>query len=197
MRRIRLAATAVCALVAVGVGAGTVAAEPVSSPGHTIDSATLVHGNEHGIGYTLRYTEGESVRTTLDGGVFRVVEAGVVIEDEAGTVVTTLPLVFPARDRLVTLEPIVEADGKSLTLRAIDEPFPGQDTRSAQERWHAEAERAAFGALIGAGIGLAIGLFGGIIGIPLFTAVGAAIGFFVVGGQPLIDAGLAYFGGQP
>ncbi|WP_433731182.1 hypothetical protein ACQP0C_05600 [Nocardia sp. CA-129566] len=199
----KIVATALLAIAATGLAAGTTTAQPLEAPTtqqRVLDPSVPVIGADHGIGYTMRFAaDAKAVTTTLDSGAFTATADGIAIADNAGQVVTTVPLVFPAKDRDIALQPIIDHDGKALTLRPIDDPAPQPTT--SQERWNQEVQRASFGALIGAGIGLIIGLpLGGIIlfPIPMATvAIGASIGFLAVGGQPLIDAGIAYFTGQP
>ncbi|MFI6367268.1 hypothetical protein ACIBG0_31455 [Nocardia sp. NPDC050630] len=146
-------------------------------------------------------TDAKTVTTTLDSGTFTATSTGIAIADRDGQLISTVPLVFPAKNRDIALQPTIDHDGKALTLRPIDDPAAESQPTTSAERWNQEVQRASFGALIGAGIGLIIGLpLGGIILFPIpmaTTAIGAAIGFLAVGGQPLIDAGVAYFSGQP
>ncbi|MGW4773637.1 hypothetical protein ACWEO2_37070 [Nocardia sp. NPDC004278] len=205
MKSKKIVATALLALAATGSAAGTATAQPVPEPAasqQVLDPSVPVLGTDHGIGYTMQFAaDAKAVTTTLDSGAFTATPDGIAIADKAGQVVTTVPLVFPAKGRDIALQPTIDHDGKALTLRPIDDPAVDPQPTTSQERWNQEVQRASFGALIGAGIGLIIGLpLGGIIlfPIPMATvAIGASIGFLAVGGQSLIDAGVAYFTGQP
>ncbi|WP_330184793.1 hypothetical protein OHB26_15100 [Nocardia sp. NBC_01503] len=154
--------------------------------------------------------------TTLDTGTFAMsTEANAItIADRSGTVAGAVPLAIHAAGRDIALDPAIEDGGATLTLRPGT--APGQATQvgapltpqsidapaqsiTSQERWNEQVQRGTFGALIG-------GAIGGLITIPFWIfvlppllgiAIGAGIGFLAVGGQPLIDAGVAYFTGQP
>lgn len=87
------------------------------------------------------------------------------------------------------------------TLASATLPQPNLKDVSSKDQWNQQLEHASYGALIGGAIGGFIGLVvGGIIIFPIPIAtglIGAGIGLLAAGGLPLINAGAAYFGGQP
>ncbi len=152
--------------------------------------------------------------TTVEGGRFELVEDDrvVTLTDRAGQVVAAFPMAIRLGDKQVDLTPLIEADGTRLTLApAADEsaPAPLRDI-NAEERFFAEVERhkpaIITGAVIGGAIGFVLGLPLGLfvldfITVPVGTVVGAAIGAFAglahSGGQPAIDAAVAYMTRTP
>ncbi|RDI69085.1 hypothetical protein [Nocardia pseudobrasiliensis] len=70
------------------------------------------------------------------------------------------------------------------------------DFNSSEDWWNWEVGHAAPDALLGAGIGAVLGTFALGSGIP-GAMIGGGIGLLSGGGQDLLDAGNAYFGGQP
>ncbi|MVU82832.1 hypothetical protein GPX89_37060 [Nocardia sp. ET3-3] len=188
-------AMAVSAL-AVGVACGVAAAAPAQANPAPV---TAVHGTQSGIAYSASLTP-DGVVTTLESGTFtaNTDARAVIVSDAAGTPVAAVPLSFTAADREITLTPAIEQNGTRLTLRPTAAPLHDIDS-DAQQRWNEQVQRGVFGALIG-------GAIGGVITIPFWIfvlppllgiAIGAGIGFLAAGGQPLIDAGIAYFTGQP
>ncbi|GAB2720918.1 hypothetical protein [Nocardia thraciensis] len=211
MRLERIVVTSLVAIAATGIASVTANSEPTPTPRDSRHSETprSIHGTDHDIGFTTGFTSGrDGVVTTLEAGRFdlAVSKESVDLIGRDGLPFATVPLTVHAANRQVALRPTIEDQGRKLTLhpvdlspgelRAIDEHQP-----TAEERWNAEVQRASFGAMVGGGIGLVIGLaLGGLILFPIpiaTTAIGAGIGFLAVGGQPLIDAGIAYFSGQP
>lgn len=199
--------TSLLAITATGIAAGTAHADP--APATDIEAITAFQGSDHGVGFDAQLTpDRDAVTATIDKGRFTLSSARDVLSvaDEKGVVFTTMPLAFDVAGRHITLEPAVEPDGRALTLRPAG-VAPGElrdvaaEYISSQERWDAEVQRASFGALIGGAIGFLIG--GMIFGVLLFPfwfaaiGIGAGIGFLAAGNQPLIDAGIAYFSGQP
>lgn len=213
---------AAIATLAVGIACaatGIAQAQPAAAPAiaASSDPVSSIRGIESGISYFARITpNGGGVATTLDAGTFAMsAEANAItIADRSGTVVGAVPLAIHAAGRDIALDPAIEDDGATLTLRPT--AAPAQATRvgatltpgsidapaqaiTSQERWNEQVQRGTFGALIG-------GAIGGLITIPFWIfvlppllgiAIGAGIGFLAVGGQPLLDAGIAYFTGQP
>lgn len=160
---------------------------------------TSVHGVQNGVTYSARVApDGGSVVTTLESGTFTVSSdaTSIVLADAAGTPVGVVPLTFTAAGRNISLTPSIERGGTTMTLRPSAGPLHDID---AQETWNQQVQRGVYGALIG-------GAIGGLIGVPFWwlvlppligIAIGAGIGFLAAGGQPMIDAGIAYFTGQP
>lgn len=180
--------------VVTDVAAGTAHAAPPAPP------VPVVQGVDHGVGYTLQPAEaGAALVAGVTGGAFTLGEnrEAVVLRNSAGTVVAAIPLVAGIADRRVGLAPTISPDGHRLTLRAVKPVMRRKDFRTSLDWWNFELGKAAPGAGIGALIGAAIGfIFLGIGWIP-GALIGAAIGLVAAGGQDLIDAGNAYFGGKP
>ncbi|MFI1912175.1 hypothetical protein [Nocardia sp. NPDC020380] len=184
--------------------AGTAQAESVSDsrtpsavPTASPPTISIVRGSQSGVAFLARTTpDGQGVVTALDSGSFaiRTDLDAVTITNDRGRIVAAVPLTVSVADHVFTFAPTVTDNASTLTLRSIS-----ADNASSKERWDAKVQRATFGALVGAGIGA-------VLGIPVFylvlppligAAIGASIGFLAVGGQPLLDAGIAYFTGQP
>lgn len=210
MRLTKITATALLTLAATGITAGLAPATP--GP----DRAALdLSGTVQQIDY--RVTADEDRRTavtTIEGGRFELVEDSrvVALTDRAGHIVAAFPMAVHLGDKQVELTPLIENDGTSLTLApATSEtaPTPLRDI-NAEERFFAEVERhkpaIITGAIIGGAIGFVLGLPLGLfvldfITVPVGTVVGAAIGAFAglahSGGQPAIDAAVAYLNRAP
>ncbi|TSE01637.1 hypothetical protein FOS14_03675 [Skermania sp. ID1734] len=186
------------AIAAVAVTAGTANAAPaVADP--------AVRGADHAVDYRAALTKTGAVATTLTNGAFALTPDGkaITVSDGSGRVIESFPTTFEFHNvakgvdgKSVATMSSISTDGHTLTLipsgviKNVDQPL------SSQQRFINELQRAAPGAGIGA-------IIGALIGIPLFlavpegAAVGAVIGLLVAGGQPLIDAGTAFFTGQP
>ncbi|MFD4456683.1 hypothetical protein [Nocardia sp. NPDC058480] len=200
----RILAAAIPTIAAVGIATGTANAEQTvpTPPGSHETALSPVKGTASGIGYSAQPTvDGSGLTTTLDAGIFSLSAAGdgVDVRGPAGEIVDSVALELRIGDREVALHPEIANGGTSMTLRPVGLPVAAGTVSATEERWNAAVQRATMGAMIGAGIGLIPGLFIGILIIPifLFPAIGAGIGFLVVGGQPLIDAGIAHFTAPP
>ncbi|MBL1075528.1 hypothetical protein JK358_14100 [Nocardia sp. 2] len=204
----KFAATALLAVAATAVTAATAQGAPAEEK----TDLALLRGTQNGVTFISGLTaDSKSVKTVLDTGAFAVRDTGdaVTVSNDQGEPVATVPLTYRLYGQDITLRPTIGREGKELLLQPTDtapEFVSGlvlQDISTSEERWNAEVQRASFGALIGAGIGLLVTIpFFGLIppfilGTLAGVAIGAGIGFLVVGGQPLIDAGTAYFTGQP
>ncbi|MFI6868186.1 hypothetical protein [Nocardia sp. NPDC050406] len=210
MRVEKFAATALLAIAATTIASGTVHAAPAAQPTESIHQPVLLRGDDHGVTFTSQLTaDSGAVTTVLDTGTFALSATGdaIAVSDAQGRGIATVPLTYRAHGLDIALRPTIEKAGKELTLRpasvapeAVRE-VALRDIGTAEERWNAELQRASFGALIGGAIGLLISLpIFGLLFFPVVLAaiaVGAGIGLLAAGGQPLIDAGIAHFGGQP
>ncbi len=175
-------ATALLAVGATGITAGTVAAEPLSTPSAEVSA----YGVDHGIGYTTT-TDGRGVRTTVDAGVFALTHDGaaVTLTDSAGTVVAALPTSFTADGATFALRPELTDAGRTVTLTPISAPETSahlaQLVDQADDTIARKQYNAGIGALIGAGIGAVIGFFlggvGALVTIPIGAGIGALIGY--------------------
>ncbi|KZM73008.1 hypothetical protein [Nocardia terpenica] len=202
MRFTKFAATAVLAAAATGITAGTAYADPAAPAAGQVQAqpAPSVHGEDHGVSYTARLADaGKSVVTTVTGGRFGLAADGsaVALTDAAGNVVTRVPLTAQAADgKTVGIAAAIAADGSTLTLTPKAATVSAKDI-SSQQWFFDELQRASLGAAVGAVIGGLIGLVLGIFPVIPGAAIGAVVGLLVAGGRPLLDAGAAYFGGQP
>ncbi|MEU2036798.1 hypothetical protein [Nocardia amamiensis] len=205
MKYKKFAATALLAVAATGVTAGTAYAAP-TPPAVQDQPATepTVTGTDQGVGYTLRLAEaGKSVVTSVTGGAFDVDadNHSVTLKNSAGETVTTIPLTATAKGQEVQIAASVADEGRQLTLTPQVAPTANAPVAAefigAQEWFFAELQRASLGALVGGLIGAAIGIVFFGIGILPGAVLGALIGLAVAGGPSLLNAGIAYFSGQP
>ncbi|NNH75088.1 hypothetical protein HLB23_35450 [Nocardia uniformis] len=198
---LRTAALTMLVLGSTVAAAGTVHAESDSAAGESpAEMVSSVRGTANGVGYSATITpDGRGVATTLDAGSFALTPdaAAVTIADRDGAVVAAVPLSFQVADHWIAVAPSIANQGTTLTLEPVH-AMPLRDV-SARENWDAQVQRGVFGALIGGTIGGLVTLPFWIFVLPplLGIAIGAGIGFLAAGGQPLIDAGIAYFSGQP
>lgn len=210
MRVEKFAATALLAIAATGIASGTVHAEPVPQPSATTTQPVLVRGVDHGVEFTSELAaDSDTVTTTLAAGSFTLAATGdsVTVSDAQGQPIAAVPLTYRAYGLNIALQPAIGQGGRELTLRPSEvapqhiREIALHDISTAEERWNAESQRASYGALIGGAIGLVISLpIFGLLFFPVVLAAiaaGAGIGYLVAGGQPLIDAGIAHFSGQP
>lgn len=207
MKYKKFAAIALLTAAATGATAGTSYAAPVEAPPATQDqnaAVPAVTGNDQGVDYTLELAEkGRSLVTTVSGGAFGLdaENKSVTLTNADGAVVTNIPLVVNAADKPVELAAEIGADDSSLTLTPQVAPTSDAPSQaefiSAQQWFMAELQHASLGALVGGLIGGAIGILFLGVGIIPGTALGAIIGLAVAGGPELLNAGTAYFSGQP
>ncbi|MCP2315453.1 hypothetical protein APR12_000786 [Nocardia amikacinitolerans] len=201
MKYKKFAATALLAVAATGVTAGTTYAAPAEPPAAQEQTALAAQGEDQGVGYTARLADaGKSILTTVTGGAFTLDADGkaVTLKNDAGEVVTTIPLAAreASNGAPVEIAAAIDADGKSLTLTPKADVVAVQDI-GAQEWFFAELQRASLGAAVGAVIGGLIGLLGLVVGVIPGAIIGGVIGLLVAGGPALLNAGIAYFSGQP
>ncbi|WP_280494001.1 hypothetical protein [Nocardia asiatica] len=205
MRYKKFAATALLAVAATGVTAGTAYADPTPPAAQDqAAAAPAVTGTDQGVGYALQLADaGKSVVTSVTGGAFSVDTANqsVTLRNSAGETVTSIPLTATAKGQEVRIAAAVADEGRQLTLTPQVEPTANAPVAAefigAQEWFFAELQRAALGALVGGLIGAAIGIVFFGVGILPGAVLGALIGLAVAGGPSLLNAGIAYFSGQP
>ncbi|MFD0363078.1 hypothetical protein ACFQZZ_16665 [Nocardia sp. GCM10030253] len=197
MKYKKFAATSLLAIAATGIAAGTSYAAP-SAPAPAVQSQTTsptVTGEDQNVNYAVQIVD-KTIVTTLTGGAFSLDadKRYVTVKNEAGTVVTSIPLEAKVADgEIIPIAATIDPVAQRLTLTPEVKPTasaPSAAEIGASQDWFfAELQRASLGALIGAVIGFFF--FG--IGLP----VGALIGLLIAGGPSLINAGIAYFSGQP
>ncbi|MBF6209965.1 hypothetical protein IU433_03585 [Nocardia puris] len=201
MKYKKFAATAVLAIAATGVAAGTAYAGPGVPPAAEQQATLAAQGTDQGVNYTATLADaGRSIVTTVTGGAFSLDadSTAVTLTNAAGEVVTRIPLgaVDAATGAPVEFGAAIADEGRSLTLTPKAGAIATQDI-SSQQWFFAELQRASLGAAVGAVIGGLIGLFGFVVGVIPGAALGAVIGLLVAGGPSLLNSGLAYFSGQP
>ncbi|MGQ4598436.1 hypothetical protein [Nocardia sp. R6R-6] len=204
MKYKKFAATALLAIAATGVTAATAYAAPAPPVQEQPAAAPAVTGSDQGVGYALRLADaGKSVVTAVTGGAFSVDadKQSVTLKTAAGETVTTIPLTATAKGQEVRIAANVADEGRQLTLTPQLAPTANAPVSAefigAQEWFFAELQRASLGALVGGLIGAAVGIVFFGIGILPGAALGALIGLAVAGGPSLLNAGIAYFSGQP
>ncbi|MCU1643946.1 MAG: hypothetical protein JWN03_4221 [Nocardia sp.] len=188
----KFAITAMIAVAATGVAAGTGYAAPADpAPAVQTVAGLPPQGQVQGVDYSVKMAEtGQTVVTQVTGGVFSLDADGkaVTLKNQAGDVVAQLPISGKAGTQDIALTAAIDNGGQQLSLTPqannVSLKYIG-----SQDWFFSELQHAALGGVIGAIIGAFF--FG--IGLPF----GALIGLLIAGGQPLIDSGLAYFSGQP
>ncbi|MGW0245680.1 hypothetical protein ACWDYH_03470 [Nocardia goodfellowii] len=217
MRISGITATALLAVAATGLASGAVRAEPVPAPPAQVspaeDAPLDLRGHYEGVGYQVAVAQDrKSTVTTLRNGRFEFAADNkvVTVTDNAGRIITALPMTIDVEGHKVDLRPVVEEAGTRLSLAPDNLSEAPVREVGAQERFFADIERyqpqimtgAAIGAAIGFLVGFPLGLFVfDVITVPITTVVGAAIGAFAGlhqgGGQESVDAAIAYLTGQP
>ncbi|WP_433206242.1 hypothetical protein ACQP1G_19530 [Nocardia sp. CA-107356] len=196
MKYKKFAATAMMAVAATGIAAGTSGAAPAApAPAVQNQAAPAVQGEDHGVNYAVQLVD-KSIVAAVTGGAFSLDadQKYVSVKNTEGAVVTSIPLQAKVGDQLIPIAATIDASAQKLTLTPDVKPTASATAASAeaissQEWFFSELQRASLGAVIGGIIGFFF--FG--IGLP----VGALIGLLIAGGPNLINAGIAYFSGQP
>ncbi|WP_433678125.1 hypothetical protein [Nocardia sp. CA-119907] len=196
MKYKKFAATAMMAVAATGIAAGTSGAAPAApAPAVQNQAAPAVQGEDHGVNYAVQLVD-KSIVAAVTGGAFSLDadQKYVSVKNTEGVVVTSIPLQAKVGDQLIPIAATIDPSAQKLTLTPDVKATATAATASAeaissQEWFFSELQRASLGAVIGGIIGFFF--FG--IGLP----VGALIGLLIAGGPNLINAGIAYFSGQP
>ncbi|MGW4366553.1 hypothetical protein ACWEKT_12995 [Nocardia takedensis] len=196
MKYKKFAATALMAAAATGIAAGTSGAAPAApAPAVQNQAAPAVQGVDQGVNYAVQLVD-KSIVAAVTGGAFSLDadKKSVNVRNEAGEVVTSIPLQAQVGDQLISIAATIDPTAQQLTLTPDAKPGANEVAAKAQaigsqEWFFSELQRASLGAVIGGIIGFFF--FG--IGLP----VGALIGLLIAGGPNLINAGIAYFSGQP
>ncbi|MFC9440374.1 hypothetical protein [Nocardia sp. NPDC057030] len=205
MKYKKFAATALLAIAATGVSAGTAYAAP-TPPAVQDQTAAVpsVKGDDQGVSYALQLADaGKSVVTSVTGGAFSLAadKQSVTLTNAAGQTVTSIPLTQPVKGEQVEIAAAIADDAKQLTLTPKVAPNANAPVAAefigAQDWFFAELQRASLGALVGGLIGAAVGILFFGVGILPGAVLGAIIGLAVAGGPSLLNAGIAYFSGQP
>ncbi|MFJ4653422.1 hypothetical protein ACIP5Y_19335 [Nocardia sp. NPDC088792] len=191
MKYTKFVATAFVAAAATGIAAGTGYAAPADPAPAVQQAAPTVQGTDHGVDYTVAVSNANDIVTQVTGGQFSLDATGktVLLKNQAGDVVTQVPLVGALAGKQYGLIAAIDNDGSKLTLTSVSAPLSSAQDIDSQGWFFSELQHAALG-----------GVIGGILGAFLFgigAIPGAIIGLLIAGGQPLIDSGSAYFSGQP
>ncbi|MFB7719510.1 hypothetical protein [Nocardia sp. NPDC056100] len=174
----KFAATAMLAIAATAITAGTAHAQP------GVDQAT---GIDQGMSYTTGVdAAAATVTTVVDGGHFELSDDSktVTLFGSAGAVTATLPMAVQVAGTTYPLAPHIDQAGRSLALTPIGAPALSPEQSVAAQRHFVDAAadlnrhqyNAGVGALIGLGIGAVLGL--GVLSLP-FGAIGAGIGAII------------------
>ncbi|MFC9996264.1 hypothetical protein [Nocardia sp. NPDC127526] len=196
-----IAPALLCVMAAITTGTATAAPAPEQP-------ALKVEGTDHAIAYQVALTEDKRAAvSTLQAGRFLATWDGeaVLVTDDAGLEVATLPLKYEVAGKTLDLAPAIEDGGRRLTLTPANQSETPLRDINAQQQFFDVVQANLPGVLTGAAIGGAIGFVLGFpaglfvldfITIPITTTVGAIIGAFVglqqSGGQPAVDAALTY-----
>ncbi|WP_305092729.1 hypothetical protein [Prescottella sp. R16] len=199
MKLKKFAVSSALAIAALGVSAGTAYATPAQNPApvqNTIGHHTAV--------------QGDSVVTVLEFGGFHLTSDGKFVElrNDAGAVLQTLPLTIEFGGKEYSIAPLIENQGRTLTLtpetdpakaKAVDVAAPVSDVAEPFDFSPENLEKLAsgvgnavtIGSLLGTAIGAVIGLAGGSVGIPTAAGIGGVVGTIVSGGAVLAGNGSA------
>ncbi|WP_067700028.1 hypothetical protein [Nocardia jejuensis] len=207
MRITKTIAPALLCLAATTIAA-TVTAGPATADDAAAQPGLRVQGTDHNIGYEVAVTQdNRATVSTLNAGRFLATWDGqaVIVTDDAGISVATVPLKYDVAGKTLELTPKIEDGNRRLTLTPVAEsPVALRDINAQQHFFdvvQANLPAVATGAAIGGAIGFLLGFPAGLfildfITIPITTVVGAliggAIGLQQAGGQPAVEAALAY-----
>lgn len=217
MRSSAMTMTVTTALAAAAIGLTSAGVHAETAPDPSASSTPTqtpdLRGSAGGVDYRMSVTEGHRATVTeISGGRFELVHDDriVTVTDADGHVLAALPMTLHIQDHDVALIPTIDEAGTRLTLAPADPaPNPLRDI-SSYDRFHEVTQRAmpeitaaaGIGAAIGALLGFPLGLFVfDIVTVPLGAVIGGVAGAFVglynSGGQPAVDAAVAYLTGQP
>ncbi|MBF6297790.1 hypothetical protein IU459_09555 [Nocardia amamiensis] len=170
-------ATAMLAIGATAVTAGTAYGSPSAAPAATTAPVLTDQGIDHGIGYQSVLDSDARLVTTVANGKFSLTGETVTLADANGAPVATIPLAHQIGEQRVALAPVVADEGRRLELTNSAVPT-GTDISYAGDQYRLQraGQAAGIGALIGALIGLPL-LIGIIPGAVFGALLGAAIGY--------------------
>ena len=184
MKLKKFAATAILAVAATGITAGVAQGAP--APVAQAQQTQVVSAD----GVNLGVTFGDDGTVTFSGAQFAVKDNTLEISKD-GRQLAALPLTLDeGRQLAATL-----ADN-AVTLKAGTNVKAAATDVNGAQWFNYELQRAAPGAAVAAIIGGVIGLFFFGIGVIPGALLGTAAGLLISGGQPLLDAGFAYFQGR-
>ncbi|WP_227997224.1 hypothetical protein [Nocardia australiensis] len=196
------AATTLLAVVATGIAAGTVNAEPIA-----ITREISTSGVDQGVGYRATLSDVAGVLTTaVDGGKFEVTDNGtkVSLKSDSGAVVAEVPLTFDVSGSHLSVAQEIRDNGRTLALtpKPTAKDIGEMQSISSMARLIEELNKNVIGVVAGGVLG---GLIGAIVGLGFFSiitgpiglVIGAIAGGYAMGGQSFMDAMTAVVSGQP
>ncbi|WP_280495232.1 hypothetical protein [Nocardia asiatica] len=171
-------ATAVLAIGAMAVTAGTAHGSPAPAPAAQTAPVLTDQGIDHGIGYRSVLGSDARLVTTVADGRFSLTGGTVTLADENGAPVASIPLAHQIGEQKIALVPVVADEGRRLELTNSAVPT-GADISYAGDQYRLQraGQAAGIGALIGALIGVPL-LIGIIPGAIFGALLGAAVGYF-------------------
>ncbi|MGB3676923.1 MAG: hypothetical protein WA988_21035 [Candidatus Nanopelagicales bacterium] len=196
MKLRKIAALAMLVTAAMGIGAATSYADPVTPD----------------VQYEAKVVD-KNVITTLQNGMFAISGDGksVAVKDATGHDLVILPLSYNLGDFEFPILQHVSDDAKTLTLTPVTD-VAGAIPRSALHNVATPTEEQqaygqfsaklgiamavgglaglAVGAVLGCIFGIPLGAVGCLPGIPIGAAIGSVIGTIIAGGPTLIAAGI-------
>ncbi|WP_137723949.1 hypothetical protein [Prescottella subtropica] len=203
MKLKKFAVSSALAIAALSVTAGTAYATPAQNPApvqNTIGHHTAV--------------EGRSVVTVLEFGGFHLTSDGKFVElrNDAGAVLQTLPLTIQFGGKEYSIAPLIENQGRTLTLTpetdpakatAVDVAAPVSDVAAPFDFSPENLEKLSagvgnavtIGSLIGTVVGAVVGCVAGpagcVAGITTGAGIGGVLGTIAGGGTVLAGNGSA------
>ncbi|MFE3441761.1 hypothetical protein ACFXNW_01875 [Nocardia sp. NPDC059180] len=192
------------AVTAVGITAATANGQPaVATESAVVTSGDATSGVVSGINYNTTVSPADKTITwSVDSGKFELASDGsaVLLKSDTGATVDQVALRSEVAGLPIAVGQEISADGRSVTLAATMTPEDSSKLKdvadlkdiSSYDRLMDQVNKNLPGIAIGALIGCFIP-FLWIITIP----AGAVIGGYVMGGQPFLDALIAFATGQP
>ncbi|WP_280471049.1 hypothetical protein [Nocardia cyriacigeorgica] len=200
----KITAAVFMAVTAVGITAATANGQPaVANDPAVVTSGDATSGVVSGINYNTTVSPADKTITwSVDSGKFELTSDGsaVVLKSDSGATVDQVALRSEVAGLPITVDEEISADGRSVTLAATMTPEDSAKLKdvaelkdiSSYDRLMEQVNKNLPGIAIGALIGCFVP-FLWIITIP----AGAVIGGYVMGGQPFLDALIAFATGQP
>lgn len=171
-------ATAFLAAAATTITAGVATAEPT-----TTEVPASLQGSDHGVTYNL-HRDGTALTADLTGGSFRVEDRQVLVADDHGLVIASLPLQLLAGDQPVAITPRTDSTATHLVADVATAKDIGY-WEMTSPRQRSIGAGVTMGGLIGALGGIFVGLALGIVTmgllLPLTLPVGLLVG--LIGGM--------------
>ena len=202
----KITAAVFMAVAAVGVTAATANGQPAVATEQpaVVASGDATSGVVNGINYNTTVSPVEKTITwAVDSGRFEVASDGsaVLLQGDNGQTVDQVSLRSEVAGMPVALTPEISQDGRSVQLAAsmtpqdsatLQDVTDAQDISSSYDRLMVQVNKNMPGIIVGAVIGAFVP-FLWLVSIP----AGALIGGYVMGGQPFLDAVIAFATGQP